>query len=73
MGDIMLEWQKMKSRRLKEHNSGKMKSTKGYIPWEMLQVETYETRQKARNREKYLKSGIGKQNIKSKWSRSSIG
>ncbi len=60
-------------RRLKEHNRGKMKSTKGYRPWEMLEVEVYETRVQARIREKYLKSGIGKEYIKGKWSRSSIG
>ena len=60
-------------RRLKEHNRGKMKSTKGYRPWEMLEVEVYETRVQARIREKYLKSGIGKEYIKAKWSRSSIG
>ena len=54
-------------RRLEEHNSGKTKSTKGYRPWNLIDFESFDTRQEARNREKYLKSGIGKENIKSKW------
>jgi putative endonuclease len=61
------------SRRLLEHNRGKMKSTKGYRPWELLEIELFENRIEARKREKYLKSGIGKEYIKSKWSRSSAG
>lgn len=60
-------------KRLKEHNSGKTKSTKGYIPWELFFFEKYKTRKDARDREKYLKSGSGKESIKRKWSRSSTG
>lgn len=30
--------------RLKEHNNGKMKSTKGYIPWVLVYHEKSETR-----------------------------
>ncbi len=57
--------------RLNQHNSGKTKSTKGYKPWKLLFFEEFETRQEARKREKYLKSGIGKEYIKIKWPRSS--
>ena len=60
-------------RRLKEHNSGKTKSTKGYKPWKMIHSEVFEERQSARKREKYLKSGYGKMWIKKKWPRSSAG
>ena len=60
-------------RRIVEHNSGKTKSTKGYRPWELFFFEEYPTRIEARGREKYLKSGIGKEFIKLKWSRSSAG
>ena len=60
-------------RRLSEHNSGKTKSTKGYRPWKLILVEAYETRNKARSREKYLKSGSGKEYIKELWFRSSTG
>jgi putative endonuclease len=52
-------------KRLYEHNHGKTRSTKGYIPWKMLFLEKVETRLEARKREKYLKSGIGKEYLKS--------
>ena len=58
-------------RRLKEHNTGKTFSTKGYRPWVLVFVEEYMSRAEARNREKYLKGGSGKEFIKSKWSGSS--
>ena len=51
-------------RRLKEHNAGKTKSTKGYCPWELFFTEEVETRQIARQREKYWKSGTGKEQLK---------
>jgi putative endonuclease len=51
-------------RRIKEHNSGKTKSTKGYRPWILVYSEIASTREEARNREKYLKSGCGKEFIK---------
>jgi putative endonuclease len=54
-------------RRLREHNSGKTKSTKGYVPWESFYTETVPTRVEARNREKYLKSGCGKEFLKKKF------
>ena len=60
-------------RRVGEHNSGYTKSTKGYIPWKLFFSEEFNDRQSARKREKYLKSGYGKQWIKEKWSRSSAG
>ena len=50
--------------RLKEHNAGRTKSTKGYRPWMLLFTEEFSTRTEARGREKYLKSGIGKEFIK---------
>ena len=55
------------SRRLKEHNFGKTKSTKGYKPWEILFVEDYKSRKKAIERERYLKSGAGREFIKNKF------
>ena len=60
-------------RRILEHNNGKTKSTKGYRPWELFFSEELETRDLARKREKYLKSGYGKKWIKEKWFRSSAG
>jgi putative endonuclease len=51
--------------RLKEHNSGKTKSTKGFVPWRLIFKEDLNNRIEARKREIYLKSGIGKEFLKS--------
>ncbi|MCK4329061.1 GIY-YIG nuclease family protein [candidate division WOR-3 bacterium] len=45
-------------KRLKEHKSGKTKSTEGYIPWKIFFVERCNSRQEAREREKYCKSRL---------------
>ena len=47
-------------RRIKEHNLGYNKTTKAYKPFLLI----YKGK-KARGREKYLKSGIGKEFLKS--------
>jgi putative endonuclease len=52
-------------KRIYEHNSGKTKSTKGFRPWTLLYFEEVEGRDSARQREKYYKSGIGKEFLKS--------
>ncbi len=57
-------------KRVLEHNLGRTKSTKRYVPWELFFFETYLDRLKARVREKYLKTGYGKQWIKEKYIRS---
>lgn len=49
------------NRRLNEHNSGLSKFTKAYKPWKLVCKEEFETRLEARNREKYLKSGVGRE------------
>jgi putative endonuclease len=53
------------SARLKEHNAGKTKSTKGFKPWKLIYKEELPNRIEARKREIYLKSGIGKEFLKS--------
>ena len=47
--------------RLKEHNSGKTKSTRPYKPWELIYKEEFDNIEEARNREKYFKTGIGRE------------
>ncbi len=59
-------------RRVKEHNAGKTKSTKGYVPWELFFFEGYTNRTDARVREKYLKGGSGKEYIKERWRESNL-
>jgi len=52
-------------RRIIEHNKKQNRSTKGYAPFELILKESFETRIEARKREKYLKSGSGKEFLKS--------
>lgn len=51
-------------RRLAEHNGGKNKTTKPYRPFRLIYSEEFDTRLKARIREKFLKSGSGKEFLK---------
>jgi putative endonuclease len=54
-------------RRIKEHNEGLLgKYTKEKGPWVLVYTETYETRSEAMKREKYLKTGVGREFIKGK-------
>ncbi len=56
-------------KRLKSHNAGEVFSTKGFRPWTLLFFENCGTqRMYARKREKYWKSGIGKEKLKIKYS-----
>ena len=57
--------------RVIQHNKGMTFSTKGFRPWKLFFFEEFETREEARKREVYLKSGVGKEYIKTKWSGSS--
>ncbi|MDO8729172.1 MAG: GIY-YIG nuclease family protein [bacterium] len=43
------------TRRLSEHNMGKVKSTKAYKPWLLQYTEKYNTLSEARKREKQIK------------------
>ena len=52
-------------RRISDHNEGHNKTTKPYRPFKTILIEEYPTRPLAREREKYLKSGIGKEYLKS--------
>lgn len=50
--------------RLNEHNSGKVKSTKGYLPWLLVYFETFLSENDAIKREKYFKTGSGREFLK---------
>jgi predicted GIY-YIG superfamily endonuclease len=50
--------------RLKEHNAGKNRFTKGHMPWEIIYTEQHNSWAEARIREKYLKSNAGKSWLK---------
>ena len=49
------------SKRLKQHNSGISKWTKRGTNWIVVYKEELESRASARKREKYLKSGVGRE------------
>ena len=51
-------------RRVREHNRGYGRSTKGKGPFRVVHQESFSTRAQARDREKYLKSGVGRQWLK---------
>ncbi len=48
------------ARRLREHNRGYSRSTKGKGPFVLIHSEAFATRADARLREKYLKTGVGR-------------
>ena len=66
-GDFYTGITKDIERRLKEHNSGYQKSTKARRPFELILKEEFRTRIEARQREKHLKSGVGRNFLKLKY------
>ena len=64
-GDIYVGMAKDAEKRLKEHNAGKNRYTKGLRPWKNLCREMQPDWEAARKREKYLKSGVGKEFLRS--------
>ena len=63
-GNIYVGMALSAERRLKEHNGGRNRYTKGLRPWKLLKIEYFPDWKEARIREKYLKSGIGKELLK---------
>ena len=52
------------NRRIEQHNKGYNKTTKPYIPFKTILIEEFKSRTEAREREKNLKSGSGKESLK---------
>ena len=50
--------------RIARHNAGKEKTTKPYVPFQLIYSEVCTGRVAARQKEKYWKSGIGKQKLR---------
>ena len=50
-------------KRIKDHNNGRVDSTKSRTPLDLIHVEKVEDRKAARVREKYWKSGAGREKI----------
>ncbi|MEM9080986.1 MAG: GIY-YIG nuclease family protein [Verrucomicrobiota bacterium] len=47
-------------RRLKQHQAGESKATKGRLPWDLIYYEAYRLIEDAAERESFLKSGGGR-------------
>ena len=54
------------NRRIEEHNSGKVQSTKGRQPFKLIYYEACLNEHDARIREKYLKTAWGKRYLKNR-------
>jgi putative endonuclease len=50
--------------RIKDHNAGKQKSTKAFIPYDLIYTEKCTSRLHARESEKYWKSCEGREKLK---------
>jgi len=53
-------------RRIKEHNAGYTRSTRGNRPWVLAYIEEVKNLKEALRMEKYYKSGSGKEKLKKK-------
>ncbi len=54
--------------RLQEHNSNGLKWTSGRGPFEIVYKETYTSEELARKRERFFKTGKGRQGLKNRLS-----
>ena len=54
------------TKRLKEHNAGRVRYTKGRKPWTLHYIEELETRSEAVKREKFFKTVEGYRYLKNK-------
>lgn len=50
--------------RLRRHNQGDYRFTKGHRPWKMIYREEVSSRSVAVKRERFWKSGVGRQELK---------
>jgi putative endonuclease len=50
--------------RLEEHNSGRVTSTKPFVPWKIIYFEFIEKIEDAVKREKYFKTAAGRRFLK---------
>jgi len=60
-------------RRLREHQRGYNRSTKGKGPFDLLDRETFPTRAEARARGKHLKTGCGRQALRRHLAAGTVG
>lgn len=66
-GDIYIGSTRNLENRIQRHNDGKVKSTKGYKPWGLMEHFTFPTRAEAMRYEKFLKTGQQKEILRKKY------
>ena len=49
--------------RINEHNEGRCRYTSGRRPWKLIYHEQFSSLSEARQREKFLKSGVGRKEL----------
>ena len=54
-------------KRVALHNAGKVRSTKAYRPWQLLEFQTFPTRSEAVQRERFLINHQQKEILKKKY------
>ena len=63
-GDIYVGSAENIEKRLSLHNAGKVKSTKAYRPWKLLEFEEFNSRSGAVQKERFLKNHQQKEILK---------
>jgi len=66
-GDLYIGSTDNVENRFRLHNSGKVKSTKGYRPWLLLEYKTCSNRPEAVRLERFLKTGQQKELLRKKY------
>ena len=61
---IYIGMSKRVEERLSEHNHGKVRSTKSFVPWLKVYEKKIGSRKEAREYEKHLKTTVGRRMIK---------
>ncbi|MEK7091131.1 MAG: GIY-YIG nuclease family protein [Patescibacteria group bacterium] len=69
-GDVYIGYSENLRTRLEYHNSGRVRSTKGYKPWILVYYEAYLNKFDAAGREKQLKTHAAKSSLEKQISRS---
>lgn len=64
-GGLYIGYTKDLSRRISEHKFGTCLSTKDRLPIKLIYYEAFTSKKDAKSREKYLKSGYGRKQLRS--------
>ena len=63
-GKLYVGWTNDLENRIKQHNAGKVESTKHRVPMKLVYYEACVSEEKAIKREKYFKMGFGRRFLK---------